>query len=109
MPTPACKILQNGESDDFSSLSKRFPAFSILTGLGSMDGFLLSQRSRDFWALIKRCGPQKGSPGIEENPAGCILLPLIKPSQPRNFILVARQVSETMADKLREGGIQFVD
>jgi hypothetical protein len=37
------------------------------------------------------------------------LLPLIRPNQPRNFILVARQVSETMADKLRESGIQFMD
>jgi len=37
------------------------------------------------------------------------LLPLIRPNPPRNLILVARQVSETMADKLREGGIQFMD
>ncbi|MBU1206499.1 MAG: hypothetical protein KKH04_06175 [Proteobacteria bacterium] len=37
------------------------------------------------------------------------LLPLIRPNQTKNFILVARQVSGTMADKLRENGIQFMD
>jgi hypothetical protein len=37
------------------------------------------------------------------------LLPLIRPNQPQNFILVARRVTETMADKLRENGIQFMD
>ena len=37
------------------------------------------------------------------------MLPLIRGGQPRNSILVARQVSETMADKLREAGVQFMD
>ena len=37
------------------------------------------------------------------------MLPLIRGGQPKNSILVARQVSETMADKLREAGIQFMD
>ena len=37
------------------------------------------------------------------------LLPLIRPNQQRNSILVTRQVSETMADKLRDSGIQFLD
>ena len=37
------------------------------------------------------------------------LLPLIRPNQPPNLILVARQVTETMAAKLRENGVQFMD
>lgn len=38
-----------------------------------------------------------------------VMLPLIRGGQPKNSILVARQVSETMADNLREAGIQFMD
>ena len=37
------------------------------------------------------------------------MLPLIRGGQNRNSILVTRQVSEIMADKLRGAGIQFMD
>jgi hypothetical protein len=38
-----------------------------------------------------------------------VMFPLIRGGQTRNSILVARQVSEKMADKLREAGVQFMD
>jgi len=37
------------------------------------------------------------------------MLPLIRGGQTRKSILVARQVSEKMADKFREAGVQFMD
>lgn len=37
------------------------------------------------------------------------LLPLIRPKQPPNFILMAWRVTETMADKLREKEVPFPD
>ncbi len=37
------------------------------------------------------------------------MLPLIRDGRPKNSILVTRQVSEKMVDKLREARIQFVD
>jgi hypothetical protein len=37
------------------------------------------------------------------------MLSLIRPDQQRDSILVTRQVSEKMADKLREAGVQFMD
>jgi hypothetical protein len=37
------------------------------------------------------------------------VLPLMKGKQPEGFILVTRQVTETIADKLQKNGIQFMD
>jgi len=37
------------------------------------------------------------------------LLPLVRGNQPERFILVTRQVTEVMANRLRENGIQFMD
>lgn len=38
-----------------------------------------------------------------------VLLPLVKGNRPEGFILVTRQVTETIADKLKKNGIQFMD
>jgi hypothetical protein len=40
---------------------------------------------------------------------GDVLLPLMRHNLPEKFVLVARNVNEKMAEKLRENGIQFMD